>query len=293
MPTAARGQGAVCLTQLRHPDGEVTGLASGGHCRGASPAGSSARWPSCAHVVRGNEIAFVALAILAGAVSGAAVAVVSHAAQLLHELAFAIAPGERLSASGGLPAWRVLAVPALGGLLLGGLGLLLRRLPVRDAIDPIEANALYGGRMSLTDSARGRAADDDLQRRRRLGRARGRLHPDRLGPRLRPRPARSACAATTCACWSAAARPAPSAAAFNAPLTGAFYAFELVIGNYTRGHLRAGRRSAPSPAPPCARLLGGPQHAGRDPAAMPPWPGTSYLLLLGLAVICRPGRHRC
>ena len=103
--------------------------------------------------VRGNEIAFVALAILAGALSGAAVAVVSHAAQLLHELAFAIAPGERLSASGGLPAWRVLAVPAMGGLLLGGLGLLLRRLPVRDAIDPIEANALYGGRLSLTDSA--------------------------------------------------------------------------------------------------------------------------------------------
>ena len=39
----------------------------------------------------------------------------------------------------------------------------------------------------------------------------------------------------TCACWSAAAPPGAIAGAFNAPLTGAFYAFELVIGTYSLG----------------------------------------------------------
>lgn len=95
-------------------------------------------------LVRGNEIVFVLLAVAVGGLSGAAVAAVSFAAQLLHELAFVVAPDEHLSASGELPAWRVLAVPAVGGLLLGGLGLLLRRLPLREAIDPIEASMAAG-----------------------------------------------------------------------------------------------------------------------------------------------------
>jgi CIC family chloride channel protein len=37
----------------------------------------------------------------------------------------------------------------------------------------------------------------------------------------------------TCACWWAAAPPGAIAAAFDAPLTGTFYAFELVIGIYS------------------------------------------------------------
>lgn len=69
----------------------------------------AARWLGrwLAHLrtlVRGNEVVFVLLAVAAGAVSRAAVDVVSHAAQFLHELAFGIGPGEHLSASTGLPA---------------------------------------------------------------------------------------------------------------------------------------------------------------------------------------------
>src|SRR5207342_3769025 len=39
-----------------------------------------------------------------------------------------------------------------GGLVVGLLGLAVARWWPRRAVDPIEANALYGGRMSLNDS---------------------------------------------------------------------------------------------------------------------------------------------
>src|SRR3712207_7199457 len=47
----------------------------------------------------------------------------------------------------------VLLVPMVGGLLLGLLNLGLARWWPRTPIDPIEANALYGGRPSLADGA--------------------------------------------------------------------------------------------------------------------------------------------
>lgn len=233
-------------------------------------------------LVRGNEIVFVLLAVAVGALSGAAVAAISYAAQLLHELAFAIAPGEHLSARGELPTWRVLAVPAVGGLLLGGLGLLLRRLPVRDAIDPIEANALYGGRLSLTDSAvvglqtlisNGAGASIGLEAGyTQIGSGLSSAIGQRF--RLRRNDLR-----TLVGCGAAGA----IGAAFMAPLTGAFYAFELVIGNYTVANVVPVVASALA-GTACARLLA----AHSTPLEIPPdaalvWQG--YLMLLGLAVI--------
>ena len=44
-------------------------------------------------------------------------------------------------------------MPIVGGLLLGLLNLGLARWWPRTPIDPIEANALYGGRLSLADGA--------------------------------------------------------------------------------------------------------------------------------------------
>ena len=123
-------------------------------------------------------------------------------------------------------------MPACGGLVLGLLALGVARWRPRRAVDPIEANALYGGRMSLMDSLIVVLQTRAVQRRRRLGGAGGRLYPDRLGAGL---PARAMLPA-------AAHRPAADGGlrrrrriggAFNAPLTGAFYAFELVIGTYT------------------------------------------------------------
>ena len=62
-----------------------------------------------------------------------------------------------------------------------------RRLKISSAVDPIEANALRGGRLSMRDSVVVSQPDPDLERLRRLGRPRGRLHPDRLGRRLAAR----------------------------------------------------------------------------------------------------------
>ena len=82
----------------------------------------------------------------------------------------------------------------------------------RRAVDPIEANALYGGRMSLNDSLIVVAADHHLERRRRLDRAGGRLHPDRLGHRLAVRPHVPRPTQRPARCWWAAAPPPPSPA---------------------------------------------------------------------------------
>ena len=222
------------------------------------------------------------LAVAVGSLSGAAVAAVSFAAQLVHELAFGIAPGEHLSASGELPAWRVLAVPAVGGLLLGGLGLLLRRLPLREAIDPIEANALYGGRLSLTDSAvvglqtlvsNGAGASIGLE----AGYAQiGSGISSAIGQRFR---LRRNDLRTLVGCGAAGA----IGAAFLAPLTGAFYAFELVIGNYTVANVVPVVGSALAGTASASLLA-----AHSTPLDIPPdadlvWQG--YLMLLGLAVI--------
>ncbi len=125
-------------------------------------------------------------------------------------------------------------VPSLGGLALGLFGLLMGRLRPRRAVDAIEANALYGGRMSLNDSlivmvqtilSNGVGASIGLEAgytqigaglASRFGR----------GFRLRRNDMR-----LLVGCGAAGA----IAAAFDAPLTGAFYAFELVIGTYTLG----------------------------------------------------------
>ncbi|HEY6520303.1 MAG TPA: hypothetical protein VIZ19_13110 [Roseiarcus sp.] len=45
-----------------------------------------------------------------------------------------------------------LASPMLGGLLLGAIDLCLSRRKAPPAVDPLEANALRGGRMSLRQS---------------------------------------------------------------------------------------------------------------------------------------------
>ena len=128
--------------------------------------------------------------------------------------------------------------------------------------------------------ARG-GADAALQRRRRLGRARGRLCADRLGDRLARRRSRCDCAAqdlrTLVGCGAAGAM----AAAFGAPLTGAFYAFELIIGAYSLGN------AAPVLAAAVAgrltvHVLGGAPYSIEAPPVPP----------FGVAAACRAGRAR-
>ena len=186
--------------------------------------------------IRRQELALVALAALIGVLAGLVVTALREAAQLLHVLLFALPPATRLSASVGVATWRVILVPTLGGLLVGGLLWLFGRGRTRPAVDPIEANALYGGRMSLSDSAwiglqtlasTGSGASVGLEAGyTQVCAALAASLGDRL--RLRRNDLR-----LLVGCGAAGG----IAAAFNAPLTGAFYAFELVIGSYTLGAL--------------------------------------------------------
>ncbi len=184
-------------------------------------------------LVRAEEIWLVVLAAFVGFGGGLLVAAMSFGAQLMHTVLFALPSGQRLSGAVGLEPWRALLVPTFGGLLLGGSGVAVAKLwPKRQTIDPIEANALYGGRMSLNSSlilvaqtvlSNGVGASVGLE----AGYTQiGSAVASRLGRsfRLRRNDLR-----VLVGCGAAAA----IAGAFGAPLTGAFYAFELVIGTYS------------------------------------------------------------
>ncbi len=171
------------------------------------------------------------LALGAGGGAGLGVVLIDLLLAWLRWFAFGLPRSGNLS-NFDLGSARVLLMPVLGGLLVGLAGTLLRRWRQREVVDAIEANALLGGRMSLRDSAGlvlvtllsgGFGASVGLEAAytqlgaacaSRLGRLVGLRRDD---------------VRTLVGCGAAGA----IAAAFNAPLTGAFYAFELVVGAYT------------------------------------------------------------
>ena len=183
-------------------------------------------------LIRTSEVWLVTLAGLIGALAGLLVAVMSRFTQRLHELLFAIEPHQQLSGVETVAWTRALLVPVCGGVVLGLLGLALARWRSRQPVDPIEANALHGGRMSITDSvivavqtliSNGFGGSVGLE----AGYTQiGSGLASRIGIRLR---LRRKDLRTLVGCGAAGA----IAAAFNAPLTGAAYAFELIIGSYS------------------------------------------------------------
>ncbi|MEH2501040.1 CIC family chloride channel protein [Bradyrhizobium sp. AZCC 1678] len=186
--------------------------------------------------VRAHETSLVVLAAMIGTIGGLVVLAMSVAVAALHALLFNISIAERLSSQPSVETLRAVLVPSLGGLLLGvALLLLLRWRPARE-IDPIEANALHGGRMSFRGSvivalqttwSSGVGASVGLeagytQLASGLAASLGRgFHLRRADQRI------------MVGCGAAAA----ISGAFGAPLAGAFYAFELVIGGYTSASL--------------------------------------------------------
>src|SRR6202140_2961177 len=102
--------------------------------------------------VRAHETSLVVLAALVGTLGGLAVAAMSAAVEALHVVLFNLQAGDRLSSQLRIEPLRALLVPSLGGLLLGIAFMLLARFRPAREIDPIEANALHGGRMSFRGS---------------------------------------------------------------------------------------------------------------------------------------------
>ncbi len=189
-------------------------------------------------LVRGSEVWLVVLAAIVGLIAGCVVVIMNLSVAILHGLLFGIAAGERLSAVEALPSDIGFVVPVVGGLIMVAGGLALARARFKRPVDPIEANALHGGRMSLRDSvivalqtivSNGFGASVGLEAgysQMVAGIA------SRLGISFR---LRRADLRVLVGCGAASA----IAAAFNAPLTGAFYGFELIIGTYTASAPRA------------------------------------------------------
>ena len=179
--------------------------------------------------LRASEAAFVALAALAGLVAGLLTVGQQLIAHGIQRLFYGVSIN-RLSALGSIHhPWKLVALP-IGGLVMTLLVRWLRRR--RAPIDVVEANALHGGRIPFTDNlvisaqtivSNGVGASVGLE-----------AAYAQMGGGL----------ASTLGQWFALRRNdqrtlvgagagAAIGAAFGAPLTGAFYAFEIVIGAYS------------------------------------------------------------
>ena len=99
--------------------------------------------------VRASELWLIAVAAIVGAGSGLLVTAMSWIAQAMHQTIFGLDPGDRLSSVSNLPPMVAFLAPVCGGLVLGVILIGLERWRRRPAIDPIEANARHGGRLSV------------------------------------------------------------------------------------------------------------------------------------------------
>jgi len=231
-------------------------------------------------IIRGSEAWLVLLGALSGVASGVAVALMGTTSNAMHSLFFGVRNGR---VSGMEHLTRGLTVPIIGGLVLGMASWLWSRRRPTLPIDPIEANALHGGRMSLRDSiwvtlqtllSNGCGASVGLE----AGYAQigsGMASKLGMGLRLRRNDLR-----VLVGCGAGGA----IGAAFGAPLTGAFYAFELIVGSYSVANV------APILAASVAGVLTAraaravTYHIAVAPAA--PMLLSSYAAMLLLGVVC-------
>jgi CIC family chloride channel protein len=186
--------------------------------------------------VRARESSLIVLAALVGAIAGLVVSAMGTGVDILHRLFFQLDSGVRLSGLLRLDPLLAISVPLAGGIVFGIARELIARWRPEREIDPIEANALHGGRMSLLGSiivaaqtvwSSGVGASVGLEAgytqlasgiASRIG----------MGFRLRRADLR-----ILVGCGAAGG----IAGAFGAPLAGAFYGFELIIGGYSPNSL--------------------------------------------------------
>jgi len=181
--------------------------------------------------IRASELWLVVIATAIGTAAGLATIGIGMAAHASQRLLYGLDFGERLSALARVPPERLVALPIGGALLALVTWLWTRRRPGAP-VDPVEANALHGGRMSLRESlfvtfqtilSNGFGASVGLEAG--YAQAGGALA-SMVGRafNLRRNDLRT---------FVGAGAGAAIGAAFGAPFCGAFYAFEIVIGSYT------------------------------------------------------------
>jgi CIC family chloride channel protein len=180
-------------------------------------------------IFRSSEAALVAMAVALGIAAGLLTFVLNRTAHGLQSLIYGLG-GASLSAAQSVPPLSLLALP-VGGLVLGyGSRAALQRW--RTPVDVVEANALHGGVVPWRDTvvvaaqtllSNGVGASVGLEAAYAQA---GGGFASVIGQWLRLRRA-------DMRILLGAGSGAAIGAAFSAPLTGAFYAFEIVIGAYT------------------------------------------------------------
>jgi CIC family chloride channel protein len=182
-------------------------------------------------IVRARESSVIVLAAVVGAIAGLVVAGMGELVALMHVTFFILDPGERLSGQVSLNPLYAFLTPCLGGLLFGLVTAYITRKRGTE-VDPVEANALHGGRMSMRGSlivaaqtvwSSGVGASVGLEAgytQLASGIA------SKIGQAFR---LRRSDMRVLVGCGAAGA----IAGAFGAPLGGAFYGFELIIGSYS------------------------------------------------------------
>ena len=182
--------------------------------------------------LRDAEPIQILLCALMGCVIGAVVDLLREGVAWLHVFDFGIPADHYLSEGIGISRTRLVFVPLLGGVLLGLAARAMRARRVNEIVDPIEANALHGGRMSLGDSlwltfttVLSNGAGASLGMEAGYSQLGAGIY-SWVGRRFRLRRADLRVFVT-------AGAGAAIAAAFNAPLAGAFYGYELILGSYT------------------------------------------------------------
>ena len=212
----------------------------------APPTFTLKRW------LTGSEAALIMVAIVVGVAVGLATRAQQTIAHTLQSWLYGVGIN-RLSALASIHhPWKLLALPLAGGLLvLTNRLIVMRRAP----IDVVEANALHGGRVPIYDSlvvclqtliSNGFGASVGLEAAYTQA---GGAVASAVAQRLRLK-------RESMRLMVGAGAGAAIGAAFGAPLSGAFYGFELVIGAYTPAAIAPVMAAALS-ARLVMRLLGG------------------------------------
>jgi CIC family chloride channel protein len=231
---------------------------------------------------RASEAWFIGLSILVGVGAGLLAVLQERLAHGLQERLFGITPDERLSATATIAPLAALWL-IVGGLVLAAFNWLISLWRSWPVVDAVEANSLYGGRMSLRGSlvvcvqtliSNGFGASVGLEAA--YAQAGGGIA-SVLGQRLRLR-------RHDLRTLVGAGAGAAIGAAFGAPLAGAFYAFEVVIGSYAPSMI-APVAAACLAAAATSDMLGAGAYAIRMSVTQAPTVA-SYALYAGLGGIC-------
>ena len=231
--------------------------------------------------VRASEFFFILLAILIGMGAGLLTILQGVMAWVLQHILYALPSQVRLSGAPPLTLGQLAILP-LGGIVLALFtwGVRARK---RTLVDAVEANALHGGRMSLADSlivsgqtllSNGFGASVGLEA---AYAQMGGVIASRAGRWLS---LRRGDVRTLVGAGAGAA----IAAAFGAPLVGAFYAFEVVIGAYTPAAIAPVAAASLAGAQVAKRLGGVPYIVTVNPG--PAIHTAGYLIYAGLGLAC-------